>query len=442
MNALDQYLHLYREHGEMLRAHSPEALNAPRAAALATLERLGGFPRRGDEGFEKIDLGEMFAPDYGINIARLPIGQSAESNRQCALSHIGAYTVMLVNDSFVGSAEPLPEGVEILSLARAAELYPEQAVPAELLPAHNAVAALNSLLVQDGVYIHVAAGVQLSRPIQVLCTFASAGAVLAARRIRVVVDDGASASVLVCDHPRASKFEQMSCRTVEISVGRGATLCFYDLEEGSPTSRRASVLASEQAEGGKLVVNSTFINGGATRNEYHITHRGEHCTTDLGGLVIGGGAQIIDNSVALTHSRPHCTSRQLFKYALFDSAQGAFEGLVTVDEGATFTDARQTNRNLLASPNARMHAMPQLVIYCDEVKASHGATTGQLDEQALFYMRSRGIPEAEARMMLTTAFLTDVLESITLDPLRDRLRTLVDNRLRGCATSCAGCAFK
>jgi Fe-S cluster assembly protein SufD len=113
--------------------------------------------------------------------------------------------------------------------------------------------------------------------------------------------------------------------------------------------------------------------------------------------------------------------------------------MVTVAPNATFTDAKQSNRNLLASPDARMHARPQLIINCDEVKASHGSATGQLDQNALFYMRSRGIPEAEARMMLVNAFMIDVLDAISLEPLRERLRHLVDRRLRGCESLCHGC---
>lgn len=444
MNPLDQYLQLYREHGDILRAHSPQALNARRQAAFDTLQRLGRLPAKGDEGYAKIAVDEMFAPDYGVNIARVPMTAGAETAYNCAVSHIGAFTAMLVNDAFVGGKgleESLPDGVEVMSLARAAELYPTL-VDGNTAPADSAVAALNSLLVQDGVFIRVRSGVQLSRPIQILCTFNSSQPVLAPRRIRVIVEDGASASVLVCDHPKSAESVTMNCRVVELTVGAGATLNFYDLEEATANSRRASVLASEQAAGSNLCVTSTFISGGQTRNEYYITHQGEHCSTELGGLVIGGGAQVIDNAVSLIHSAPRCKSRQLFKYALFDSAQGAFEGMVTVQPGAEFTDARQTNRNLLASPDARMHAMPQLIIYCDEVKASHGATTGRLDEDALFYMRSRGIPEQEARMMLTNAFLTDVLDMISLEPLRDRLRLLVDNRLRGCEAACSKCSAR
>ncbi len=444
MNALDQYLQLYREYRDTINAHAPAALNPGRDAAYDTLVRLGRLPERGDEGYAKISLNDMFAPDFGINITRLPMSAGTDPAFSCAVAHMASLTAMMVNDEFVpgkGLSATLPEGVEIMSLAQAAATYPEL-TSGGLTPDGNAVAALNTLLVQDGVFIRVRRGVQVERPIQLLCQFNSPRPILAARRIRVVIEEGASASVLVCDHPKATAPESLSCRVVELSVGRNATLNFYDLEESNAATRRASVLASEQEQDSTLNINSTFINGGQTRNEYHINHRGERCHTSLGGLVIGGGTQVIDNATYLTHSTPRCTSTQLFKYALFDAAQGAFEGLVTVEGQAVFTDARQTNRNLLASPDARMHTMPQLIIHCDEVKASHGAATGRLDDDALFYMRSRGIPEAEARMMLTTAFLTDVLDTITLVPLRDRLRQLVDNRLRGCGRSCNKCALK
>lgn len=443
MNALDQYLDLYRQHRATIMAHAPEALNAPRDGAFDTLTRLGRFPAKGDEGYEKISLEDMFAPDYGINITRVPFTADRHTEFSCAVPHIGALTAMLVNDTFVPGhdlAEKLPEGVELMSLAQAAVKYPDLVCPA-LAPADNAVATLNTLLVQDGVFMRVRRGVRLERPVQILSLFNSRQPMLAPRRIRVVMEEGSAASLLVCDHPRVADADTLSCRVVEISLGRDASFDFYDLEEANPRTRRASVLAVSQEQGSRFTAGGAFLNGGQTRNEYHVRHNGEHCHTSLNGLVVAGGAQIVDNATFVTHSQPRCSSEQLFKYALFDSAQGAFEGLVTVEESAVFTDAHQTNRNLLASPDARMHTMPQLIINCDEVKASHGATTGQLDDDALFYMRSRGIPEAEARMMLTTAFLTDVLENIGLEPLRDRLRHLVDKRLRGCGTSCDNCTL-
>ncbi len=441
MNALDQYTDLYSQYGEALRAHSPEALNRRRGEALDTLRRLGRLPRRGDEGYQLTDVESILAPDMGVNIMRVAPAADTRGEVACALPGLGSLNALLVNDTFMpgrGLEDALPEGVEVMSLARAAELYPDDVMPG-VAPADDAVAALNTLLVQDGVYVRVAAGVQLDTPIQIIGLMSASAPVLAVRRVRISLGEGARAAVLMCDHPRRQAVHTASCRVVECTLGRGASLDCYDLEESGPDTGRVSVFAARQDADSRLGLTSAYLSGGITRNDVYISHTGRGCHTELGGLVIAGAGQQVDNSTRIVHSQPHCSSSQLYKYALFDDARAAFGGIVTVDHGAVHTDARQTNRNLLASPEARMYARPQLIINCDEVKASHGATTGRLDDDALFYMRSRGIPEAEARMMLTNAFLTDVLDSIGIEALRERLRHLVDRRLRGCGTSCDKC---
>lgn len=143
----------------------------------------------------------------------------------------------------------------------------------------------------------------------------------------------------------------------------------------------------------------------------------------------------------MVHNAPHCHSDQLFKYVADGDARCSFEGLIRVQEGAHHTEAYQSNRNILSGADARMHTRPHLEIYCDDVKCSHGAATGQLDSEALFYMRTRGIPEAEARTMLMQAFMADVIETIALVPLRDRIRHLSEMRLGGTAAGdCTECA--
>ncbi len=444
MNALTQYIELFKAHRSTIEANAPAALNERRTEALDVLEKCGRLPQRGDEGYEITSLNDMFAPDYGINIARIKFPDDELSTFRCELPSVTRAWSMLVNDHFVaapGLEQSLPEGVEVMSLRRAAELYPGM-IYGDKLPVDNPVVALNTLFVQDGVFIRIRRGVHFDTPIQILNVFNSATPMLAARRIRVVVEEGAHASVLICEHPRVADVDYLSCRVVDVTVARDAQLDFYDLEEATARSRRASVFACDQHQESRLNMSNIFLDGGMTRNDYCIRYSGDHATTRLGGLVIGGREQSIDNSVDIAHSTQHCSSNQLFKYALFDQSKGAFGGMVNVEAGARYTDARQSNRNLLASPEARMHAMPQLIINCDEVKASHGATTGQLDERALFYMRSRGIPEAEARMMLINAFMTDVLDHVQLEPLRERLRHLVDKRLRGCNSTCNTCSLE
>lgn len=443
MNALTQYLDLYKAHRQLIMDSSAPALNAGRDAAFKRLEDMGRLPHFGDEGFVKTSLEAMFAPDYGLNLTRRHFDADPEKAFGCELPMAAGPSVLVVNDSYMPGprlAATMPEGVEVMSLAKAAEIYPDE-VSRPIAPEDNPVVALNSLFVQDGVFIRVRAGVSFERPIQVLGIFNTSEPLMAARRVRIIVEEGAKARVLLCDHPRVDDVDYLNCRVVEACVGRNARLEIFDLEEATPLTSRASVTATQQAEGSETEVTTLYLHGGTTRNEFIPRFEGENCTATINGLVIGSGHQVIDNSVHLTHTHPRCTSRQLFKYALFDSAQGSFQGAVTITPDAPFTEAHQTDRNLLASPEARMYAMPQLIINCDEVKASHGAATGQLDAQALFYMQTRGIPEAEARMMLIHAFMADVLANISFIPLHDRLAHLVEKRLHGCEATCAGCAL-
>lgn len=436
-NSLEQYIDVFNSSRTLLEAKSPDVLNRRRPGALGVLEAAGRLPEKGDEGYPEVSVNEMFAPDYGLNIGRVDFGSTAVAPG-CDQAVSGRPTVTVVNDTPYVNPVNLPEGVEVMSLSEAAEKYPSS-FDEEIAPADNPLVALNDLLVQDGIFIRVKRNVAVGKPVQILSLFNSAHPMMAVRRIFIEVEKGAAASVLLCEHPLAEHVENLSSRVVEVRVGSHASLDVYDIEEASAKSRRASVFASKQMEGSRLNVCSLFLNGGTTRNEFYPSYAGEHCATRLGGLVIGNGRQTVDNSVRLVHNMPRCSSEQLFKYALFEEARCSFEGMVKVNEGAVHTDARQSNRNLLASPDARMYAMPQLEIYCDDVKASHGSATGQLDERALFYMRQRGIPEQEARMMLVNAFMTDVLDTIGDEVLRERLRHLVDLRLRGAEKVCAGC---
>ena len=149
----------------------------------------------------------------------------------------------------------------------------------------------------------------------------------------------------------------------------------------------------------------------------------------------------VDNNTMIDHAVPNCTSNELFKYVLDDQAVGAFAGLVLERPDAQHTNSQQTNRNLCATRDARMYTQPQLEIYADDVKCSHGATVGQLDEGALFYMRARGISEKEARLLLMFAFVNEVIDTIRLDALKDRLHLLVEKRFRGELNKCQGCAI-
>lgn len=443
MSSLKQYTDLFRSERRALDANAPAVLNAGRDRALAFLEDRGRLPEKSDEGYEKTSPEEMFAPDLGVNVNRVNFPVNVAESFRCDVPNITTLLAVVVNDRFVPTAtllKNLPEGVTVCSLRDAdsalVSRYLGTAVERE-----DSALAFNSLLLQDGVLIHVDRGVKLSKAIQIVNIFSGHTPLFAPRRVLLVAEEGAEVSILKCDHTQTEGVQFGSSEVIEIIAGEGAKVDWYDLEESTPQTARWCQFRCRQGRDSSLNICAATLTNGTTRNEYLIDVNGEGCETRLSGMAIGSGKQHIDNSSFLRHGSDHSHSDQLFKYVLDDDATGAFEGLIEVAHAARFNEAYQSNRNLLASKGARMHTKPQLLIYNDDVKCSHGATTGQLDSAALFYMRSRGIPLAEARKMLMQAFMVDVVDKIRLENLRDRLRHLLELRFSGnCGdAACATC---
>ena len=443
MGALNQYLELFDSSHSDIDNGSAGALNKLRHDARAALEGRR-LPDIGDEGFEKTSIEKMFAPDLGLNINRMALPCDVASAFKCGVPNVSSLLAVLVNDSFVPTAtllHNLPAGVTVMSLARAAAERPDEIDWHYGSAAHLDAAgtALNTMLVQDGIYIHVDRNVKLDRPLQLVNLTSTPVPMLVPRRVLIVLEEGASLSVLTCDHTMKDSATAVSSQVIEVIAGPQSSLNVCDIEESAPGQSRYSQTYVTMHDGADVSIGGMTLHCGTTRNEYSVDIQGQRCQCYLGGMAIGSGSQHIDNSSDVTHSAPHSDSRQLFKYVLDDEAQGAFEGSIVVTPDAPYTQAYQSDRNILASSHARMHTKPQLLIYNDEVKCSHGATTGQLDEQALFYMQTRGIPRQQARMMLMQAFMAEVIDTVRVDAVRDRLRYLVERRLAGFDASCNDC---
>jgi len=443
MSSLKQYVDLFRQERRAVEANAPETLNVGRDRAMAILEKAGRLPDKSDEGYEKTSIEDMFAPDFGVNVNRVNFPVNVAESFRCDVPNITTLLAVVVNDRFVVSSTlpgNLPEGVTVCSL-RDADPSVVGRWFGKAVEKDDIAEAFNSLLLQDGVFIHVAKGVKVAKAIQIVDIFSSQAPLFAPRRVLLVAEEGAEVSVLKCDHTQTPDVQFGSSDVIEIIAGEGARVDWYDLEESTPMTARWCQFRCRQEAGSSLNICAATLTNGATRNEYLIDVKGDRCETSLSGMAIGSGSQHIDNRSYLRHRSDRCHSDQLFKYVLDDKASGAFEGLIEVAHDARFNEAYQSNRNLLASTGARMHTKPQLLIYNDDVKCSHGAATGQLDSAALFYMRSRGIPLVEARKMLMQAFMVDVVEKIRLDNLRDRLRHLLEIRFSGAcgAATCATC---
>lgn len=439
-----QYVDVFLTSADLLCAPSSPLLNAYRDVAMnAFLEQ--GFPVYGSEDYKYTDVGSAFAPDWGLNINRLDFPVNPYEVFKCDVPNLSTSLYFMVNDVFYDKEQPhakLPEGVFVGSLNEFAYAYPEVAeayYTKAALPGKDGLVAFNTMMVQDGFVVYVPDGVTVDRPIQLVNIFRSDVDLLMNRRMLIIAGKDAEAKVLVCDHTMDDTVSFLATQVVEIFAGENSRLDFYELEETSEKTTRFGSVHVEQAASSNVLVNGITLTNGLSRNNYHMNLNGELAELTLCGMAISDKEQQVDTYSHITHAVPYCHSNELFKYVLNDSSTGVFSGRILVKEGAQKTVAYQTNRNLCATREARMYAKPQLEIYADDVKCSHGMTTGQLDENALFYMRSRGIPAAEARMLLMVAFMSDVIDSVRLEALRDRLHKLVEKRFRGELAKCAGC---
>ena len=441
--AEQQYIDLYRECRDMIAEHSASLLNAPREQALADFERLG-FPTQKEERYKYTDVAAAFAPDYGLNLQHIDIPIDPYQVFRCDVPNLSTSLYFVVNDRFYDKALPkamLPEGVLVMSLLEAAVKYPEligKYYAKQARTHKDGINALNTMFCQDGLFIYVPKGIVVTRPIQIVNILRADVDLMVNRRVLIVVEEQAEACVLFCDHA-IDDHQFLTTQISEVYIGENAHLELYELEETHVKNHRFANMYVDQQRSSSATIDSITLHNGLTRNRTDVTLSGEYAETNMYGCVIADKQQHVDNNTLIDHRVSNCQSNELYKYVLDDEAVGAFAGRVLVRENAQKTVSQETNANLCATDTARMYTQPMLEIYADDVKCSHGSTVGQLNEQALFYMRQRGIPEAEARMLLKFAFAGEVLDSIKMEPLRDRLHYLVEKRFRGELSKCEGC---
>lgn len=458
MSSVQQYLDLYHEQRALIEQNSSAPLNAQRAAAAECLLHLP-LPTRRVERYKYTDADAAFAPDFGVNLHRFPM-LGKEKLPSCQVPQLHTLLLQVNNDVVLPFASDvvLPEGVTIMSLNDAARQYPElveryyhQAAAQEPANAHkhtdrvkrDAVTMLNTMLVQDGIFVHVAAGVKCDRTLQVVFRAAANIDFMSNRRVLVVAEAESRIDLLFCEHAEGTH-RYLSTQVTEIFTAPRAEVNLYTLEETHAHNTRFSNIYVEQEAESRVSINAIALLTGISRTMVNarLLGRGADCQTT--GAVIADGEQRVDNSVLIDHVAEACTSDMLYKYVLDGESEAAFAGKVLVRPGAQHTLSQQTSANICISPTAKVHSQPMLEIYADDVKCNHGSTIGKLDEGALLYLRQRGIPEKEARLLLQHAFINDVLQRVHLSPLRERLSYLVEQRFRGelchCQSSCQGCS--
>ena len=326
----------------------------------------------------------------------------------------------------------LPEGVRLTNLATA--LHDDgDAVRAHLGRRSDArrrsLTDLNDALMTDGLYLRVRRGRRLEEPIHALFVSMSNGQpAMSHPRNLIVLEEGAQAAV-VESYAGIDGQTYLTNAVTEIEAEDGAVVDHVRLERELESAAHLSHVEARLGRTATLTTCAVSLGGGLVRHDVGALLDGEGADCTLNGLYVLGGSQHVDNHTLIDHARPHGTSRELYKGVLDGRSRGIFDGTIVVRPDAQKTDARQVNRNLLLSEDALADTKPTLQIHADDVKCSHAATIGQLQEDALFYLRSRGLPEETARNLLIQAFVTDVLGRIRIEPVRAGLECLLFTRL-------------
>jgi Fe-S cluster assembly protein SufD len=396
-----------------------EGLEAFRAQGIPT-------PRLEDWRFtplarlEKLELGAAGA-------APAPAGLLERTRAQVGPAHAAVF----VNGRLHAAASELgelPAGVRIDPLHRVLADAPERVagrLGALLDAKRSAFAGLNLALVEDGACLELAPGTRLERPIHLVFAHVGDGVPTAVQPRVYLAAGAASRACIVEHHVGLAGSAGLINAAAELWLEPGAAIDHVLVQDLPGEAFFLDSLAARLERGSRLASASLALGAGLARVEAMVRLEGEGAEADLAGLYLARGAQLLDHHVTLDHALPHTTSRQLFKGVLDERGRGVFHGRVHVRPDAQGSDALQVNRALLLADGAQLDSKPQLEIYADDVKCSHGASVGQLDEAQLFYLRARGIGEQEARALLTAAFAREVLERLPLAALREALEARV-----------------
>jgi Fe-S cluster assembly protein SufD len=414
-----------------------------------------GFPTTHDEDWRFTNVSEIARTPFQLAAKIMPRNGSGElTAADIAPWRItgAACQLVFVNGRFspkLSRVSKLPAGVEVDSLARKLALNPSLLEPhlgRYLNIDRDSFCALNTAFAEDGAYVHVKRGVALESPIHLLFLSVDSGAPAVTHPRNLIVAEESSQLAVVEDYvslPQAPLRQTqkelpgttaglavtLSNSATELLAGDNAVVAHYMLEREHERAFNVSTLRIEQGRSANVASHSVLLGGSLVRNNVHPVLAGEGGECLINGLFAGGGTQHLDNYMLVEHASPHCGSRQFYNGILDERAHGVFHGRIVVHRDAQKTDAKQTNRNLLLSDSAQIDTKPQLEIHADDVKCTHGATIGQIDEDALFYLRSRGIDQAAARTLLLLAFAGECVARMKEEPVRKHVERLMNRRL-------------
>ena len=434
MKETDPYLAKFDELIAPTAGRHPSWVFPLRKAGIARFAELG-FPTLKDEDWRFTNVAPLaklpFKPVFGANTD----GVTAKTPGRFTFADLNGPRLVFVDGHFakeVSTIRSLTKGVKLSSLATALvsdSAFLEKHLGRYVGTEKNAFASLNTAFFQDGAFIHVPAGVVMDEPIRLLfiSTVQETGATTHPRNL--IVAEKQSRLTVVESYVRAVDAAYFTNAVTELVAGDGAVIEHVKFQDESREAFHIATVHGQFGRHSRVNAHSFALGARLSRNSIHVNLAGEGLECILNGLYLTKGEQLADHHMIVEHAQPHCASHEYFNGILDDKSKGVFHGRILVQQVAQKTDAKQTNKNILLSDEATVDTKPQLEIYADDVKCTHGATVGQLDDDAIYYLRSRGIGLETARQMLIHAFAGEIIERVKCEPAREELDKLVWERL-------------
>ena len=429
---VESYLETFTEFEKRAAGTNLAWLRKLREDAFARFCQVG-FPTTRDEDWRFTNVAAISRAKFALstkNDARL----SASDLKQWRME-ASAVQLVFVDGQFrsdLSQVGKLAGGITISTLKE------ETGKSAKLLEAHlgryldmqrDPFSALNTAFAEDGAFVHVARGTALEQPIHLLFISTAAESPRMVHPRNLLVFEKETQATVVEEYVSLGGGTILCNSATELVAGANATIAHYMIEREDKDAFNISTLRMQLERSANVASHSLLLGGGLVRNNVHPVLAGEGAECLINGLFVGNGKQHLDNYMHVEHASPHCSSRQFYNGILDDQSHGVFHGRIVVHKDAQKTDAKQTNRNLLLSDSAQIDTKPQLEIYADDVKCTHGATIGQMEENALFYLRSRGIEEIAARRLLLMAFAGECLDRMKAGTARDHTEALIQKHL-------------
>ncbi|MDV6167781.1 Fe-S cluster assembly protein SufD [Flavobacterium sp. DG1-102-2] len=407
-------------------------LHDVRTEALKNFETKG-FPTKKEEAWKYTSLNAVLKNDFSVFPKQENV-VSYEEVKKYFIHEIDTYKVVLIDgvfSSFLSSTTH--EGVDICLMSSALNKPKYK----EIIDTYfNAIAntddsltSLNTAFASEGAYINVPKGKVVEKPIEIMCfSTGNEAALMVQPRNLVIVGENAQVQIIE-RHQSLNGNPVLTNAVTEIFADKRAIVDYYKIQNDLHSANLVDNTYIAQKADSNASVHTFSFGGNITRNNLNFYHQGEHIESTLKGITIIGDKQLVDHYTLVQHAEANCESHQNYKGIFDGSSTGVFNGKIYVEKEAQKTDAFQQNNNILLSEKATINAKPQLEIFADDVKCSHGCTIGQLDDNAMFYMQSRGIPQKEAKALLMYAFSNEVIESIRIPALKSRITKLIASKL-------------